>query len=133
MPANYAPDPKMKFTFGLWTVGNIGRDPFGGPTREQRSPVQLCDLLGEVGAYGVNFHDNDLISIDATPQQAESIKRDFKKALKDNGLVLPMATTNLFSDPVFKDRAFTSSPAASRAYAHQKTMRAMDLGAEKGA
>src|SRR6267142_2326667 len=83
MPANYAPDPKMKFTFGLWTVGNIGRDPFGGPTRDPISPVEICDLLGEVGAYGVNFHDNDLVPI--------------------------------------------------RAYAIQKTMRAMDLGAECGA
>ncbi len=130
---DFAPDSKLKFTFGLWTVGNIGRDPFGGPVREAISPVQICDLLGEVGAYGVNFHDNDLIPIDATAQEAERIKKDFKKALKDNGLVVPMATTNLFSDPVFKDGAFTSNNARVRAYAIQKTMRAMDLGAEMGA
>jgi xylose isomerase len=130
---DYAPDPKMKFTFGLWTVGNVGRDPFGGPVREQLSAAQICDLLGEVGAYGVNFHDNDLIPIDASPEQATQIKKDFKKALKDNGLVVPMATTNLFSDPVFKDGAFTSNNARVRAYAIQKTMRAMDLGAEFGA
>jgi xylose isomerase len=130
---SYAPDPKMKFTFGLWTVGNIGRDPFGGPVREQLSPAQICDLLGEVGAYGVNFHDNDLIPIDATAEQAKQIKKEFKKALKDNGLVVPMATTNLFSDPVFKDGAFTSNNAKIRAYAIQKTMQAMDLGAEFGA
>src|SRR5213082_1542746 len=86
MANSYDPDPKMKFTFGLWTVGNIGRDPFGGPVREQITPAQIADLLGEVGAYGVNFHDNDLIPIDATPQQAEQIKKEFKKALKDNGL-----------------------------------------------
>src|SRR5262245_21624150 len=79
----YAPDPKMKFTFGLWTVGNPGRDPFGLPTRQVISPVQICELLGEVGAHGVNFHDNDLIPIDATAQEADRIKRDFKKALKD--------------------------------------------------
>lgn len=129
----YAPDKKMKFTFGLWTVGNIGRDPFGGPTREPISVGQICDLLGKAGAYGVNFHDNDLIPIDATLEQADSIKKEFRKGLKDNGLVVPMATTNLFSDPVFKDGAFTSNNAAVRAYAIQKTMRAMDLGAEFGA
>src|SRR5215211_6539977 len=130
---DFAPDKKFKFTFGLWTVGNIGRDPFGGPVRDVISPVQICDLLGEVGAYGVNFHDNDLIPIDTTSGEAERIKKDFKKALKDNGLVVPMATTNLFSDPVFKDGAFTSNNARVRAYAIQKTMRAMDLGAEMGA
>jgi len=133
MPSTKTPDKKYKFTFGLWTVGNPGRDPFGMPTREIISPPQIADLLGEVGAYGVNFHDNDLIPIDASPSEAEQIKKDFKRALKDNGLVVPMATTNLFSDPVFKDGAFTSNNAAIRAYAIQKTMRAMDLGAEFGA
>ncbi len=130
---SYAPDPKMKFTFGLWTVGNPGRDPFGGPTRETISPPQICDILGDVGAFGVNFHDNDLVPIDASAGQAEQIKKDFRKALKDNGLVVPMATTNLFTDAVFKDGAFTSNNARVRAYAIQKTMRAMDLGAEFGA
>src|SRR5437763_13195901 len=132
MPATAAAK-QYKFTFGLWTVGNPGRDPFGLPTREVITPPQIADLLGEVGAFGVNFHDNDLIPIDASPSEAEQIKKDFKKALKDNGLVVPMATTNLFSDPVFKDGAFTSNNAAVRAYAIQKTMRAMDLGAEFGA
>jgi len=131
--ADFEPDPKLKFTFGLWTVGNIGRDPFGGPVREPISPVEICNLLGEVGAYGVNFHDNDLVPIDATPTQRDQIVRDFKKALRANGLVCPMATTNLFSDPVFKDGAFTSNNARVRAYAIQKTMRAMDLGAQCGA
>ncbi|HRK31099.1 MAG TPA: xylose isomerase [Tepidisphaeraceae bacterium] len=130
----YTPTKQMKFTFGLWTVGNVGRDPFGGPTREPLSPAQIVDLLGECeGCYGVNFHDNDLIPIDASPKEADLIKRDFRKALKDNGLVVPMATTNLFGDPVFKDGAFTSNNAKIRAYAIQKTMRAMDLGAEFGA
>src|SRR5437016_10028630 len=95
----FAPDPKMKFTFGLWTVGNIGRDPFGEPTRRKLSLEEICQLLGEVGAYGVNFHDNDAIPIDATDQQARDILKTFKKSLKDNGLVCPMATANLFSDP----------------------------------
>jgi xylose isomerase len=133
MARSYQPDPKLKFTFGLWTVGNIGRDPFGGPVREQLSPVEICGLLGEVGAYGVNFHDNDLVPIDANASQRDQIVKGFKQALKDNGLVVPMATTNLFSDPVFKDGAFTSNNAQIRAYAIQKTMRAMELGAECGA
>jgi xylose isomerase len=133
MPADAKPNSKFKFTFGLWTVGNVGRDPFGGPTRPVISPMQIADLLGEVGAYGVNFHDNDLVPIDATAAEAEQIKKDFKKSLKANGLVVPMATVNMFSDPVFKDGGFTSNNASVRAYAIQKTMRAMDLGAEFGA
>jgi xylose isomerase len=132
MARSYEPDSKLKFTFGLWTVGNIGRDPFGGPVREQLSPVEICNLLGEVSAYGVNFHDNDLVPIDANGSQRDQIVKGFKQAMKDNGLVVPMATTNLFSDPVFKDGAFTSNNAQIRAYAIQKTMRAMELGAECG-
>ena len=133
MTANYEPKPENKFTFGLWTVGNPGRDPFGGPVREQKSPAELVRLLGEVGAYGVNFHDNDLIPIDATPAEADQIKKDFRKALDDTGLKVPMATTNLFSHPVFKDGAFTSNDSKVRAYALQKTMNAIDLGVEFGA
>src|SRR4051812_23968066 len=129
----YAPDPKMKFTFGLWTVGNIGRDPFGEPTREKIGLRQILDLLGEVGAYGVNFHDNDAFPIDASNESIAAILKDFKKGMKDNGLQCPMATTNLFSDPVFKDGVFTSNNARIRAFAIQKTMRAMEYGAELGA
>src|SRR6476660_9700039 len=93
----FAPDPRMKFTFGLWTVGNIGRDPFGGPVREVLSPPELVDLLGEVGGvHGVNLHDNDLVPIDASPAKKKQIVADFQKALKNNGLIVPMATTNLF-------------------------------------
>lgn len=133
-PDTLIPTRRDKFTFGLWTVGNPGRDPFGEPTRPRLSPAEVCDLLGEAGGvYGVNFHDNDLIPLDASPSEAQQIKRDFRAALKRNRLVVPMATTNLFSDPVFKDGAFTSNDADVRAYALQKTMRAMDLGAEFGA
>jgi xylose isomerase len=131
--SDYSPKPEHKFTFGLWTVGNRGVDPFGSATREQKSPAELVYLLGEVGAYGVNFHDNDLIPIDTTPAEATVIKKNFRKALADTGLVVPMATTNLFSDPVFKDGAFTSNDAKVRAYALQKTMKAIDLGVEFGA
>jgi xylose isomerase len=131
--SDYTPKPEHKFTFGLWTVGNRGVDPFGSATREQKSPAELVHLLGEVGAYGVNFHDNDLIPIDATSTEADMIKINFRKALADTGLVVPMATTNLFSDPVFKDGAFTSNDTKVRAYALQKTMKAIDLGIEFGA
>ena len=131
--SEYSPTPEHKFTFGLWTVGNIGRDPFGGPVREQKSPVELVHLLAEVGAYGVNFHDNDLIPIDATSAERDRIVRDFKSALDETGMVVPMATTNLFSDPIFKDGAFTSNDSKVRAYALQKTLNAIDLGVELGA
>ena len=129
----YTPKPEHKFTFGLWTVGSRGRDPFGSEVRDAKSPADLVRLLGEVGAYGVNFHDNALIPIDATPAEAAAIKKDFRQALEETGLVVPMATTNLFGDPVFKDGAFTSNNPKVRAYAIQKTMNAIDLGVEFGA
>ena len=129
----FQPKPEHRFTFGLWTVGNPGRDPFGEPVRPVLKPVELVHLLAEVGAYGVNFHDNDLVPIDATPAERDAIVRDFKKALAETGLVVPMATTNLFTDPAFKDGGFTSNDPAVRAYGLQKTMRAIDLGVELGA
>ncbi len=131
--ANYEPRPEYKFTFGLWTVGNIGRDPFGLPVRNALSPHELVHILAEVGAYGVNFHDNDLIPIDATPSERDQILKDFRAALSATGLKVPMATTNLFTDPAFKDGAFTSNDPHVRAYALQKTMQAIDLGVSLGA
>ena len=130
---SYQPKPEHKFTFGLWTVGNRGRDPFGDVVRPPLSPNELAEMLGEVGACGVNFHDNDLVPIDATPAEHDRIVREFKKACKEAGLVVPMATVSLFFHPVFRDGAFTANDPAVRAYAVQKTMRAMDLGAECGA
>lgn len=130
----FTPTAADKFTFGLWTVGKTGSDPFGGDVREQLTPAQIVDLLGKAGGvHGVNFHDNDLIPIDATEAQAAQIKKDFRAALRRNKLKVPMATTNLFSDPVFKDGAFTNNDAEIRAYAIQKTMKAMALGKEFGA
>lgn len=131
--AKYEPKPEHKFSFGLWTVGNPGRDPFGEPVRPILPPVKLAELLGEVGAWGVNLHDNDLVPIDATPSERDKIVRDFKAACSKNGLCVPMATVNLFTTPVFRDGAFTSNDPAVRAYAVQKTLRAMDLGADLGA
>jgi hypothetical protein len=91
----YEPKPEHKFTFGLWTVGNPGGDAFGQPVCSELSPADLVCLLGKVGAYGVNFHDNDLIPIDATSAERQVILKAFNKALADIGLVVPMATTNL--------------------------------------
>lgn len=130
---NFQPKPEHKFTFGLWTVGNRGRDPFGDATRPTISPVKIVKRLSELGAYGVNLHDNDLVPIEASAAERDRIVGEFKQALDDHGMKVPMATTNLFYDPVFKDGAFTSSDPQVRLYALQKTMRSMDLGAELGA
>jgi len=130
---DYQPRPEHKFSFGLWTVGNRGRDPFGDVVRPTIPPVQIVSMLAEVGAWGVNLHDNDLVPIDATPTEHERIVSEFKKACERNGIVVPMATVNLFYHPVFRDGAFTANDPEVRAYALQKTMRAMDLGAELGA
>ena len=129
----YTPRPEHKFTFGLWTVGNIGRDPFGDPVRPALPATRIVEQLSKLGAYGVNLHDNDLVPRDAFPSQRDAIVREFKAALDATGMKVPMATTNLFSDPVFRDGAFTSNDARVRAFALQKTMNAIDLGVELGA
>ena len=129
----YAPRPEHHFTFGLWTVGNIGRDPFGDPVRPPMPPTRIVRELAKLGAYGVNLHDNDLVPRDATAADRDRIVREFKAALDETGMKVPMATTNLFGDPVFRDGAFTSTDSRVRDYALQKTMRAIDLGVELGA
>jgi xylose isomerase len=129
----YDPKPEHKFSFGLWTLANRGRDPFGDFVRPVLSPVEIAGMLSEVGAWGVNLHDNDLVPIDATPAERDAIVRGFQSACRQYGLVVPMATVSLFFHPVFRDGAFTANDPEVRAYALQKTMRAMDLGAELGA
>jgi xylose isomerase len=129
----YAPRPEDHFTWGLWTVGNPGRDPFGLAVREPLPAPKIVRELARLGAYGVNLHDEDLIPIDATPGERDKILREFKGALAETGMKVPMATTNLFSQPVFREGAFTSNDASVRAYALQKTMRSLDLGVELGA
>jgi xylose isomerase len=129
----YGPTPNHKFSFGLWTLGNRGRDPFGEAVRPTMAPVDIVRMLAEVGAWGVNLHDNDLVPIDAQPADRNCIVAEFKKACTEHGIVVPMATVSLFYDPVFRDGAFTANDPEVRAYALQKTMRAMDLGAELGA
>jgi len=129
----FAPKKEDKFTFGLWTVGNPGRDPFGEAVREPMAPTYMVKMLSQLGAYGVNLHDNDLIPFGASAGERDRIVREFKSALSDHGMKVPMATTNLFTHPVFKDGGFTANDPKVRAFAVQKTMRAMDLGVELGA
>ncbi len=129
----FTPRPEHRFTFGLWTVGNRGRDPFGHETRPPLDPVTAVHRLAELGAYGVNFHDDDLVPPGSTPAERDRIVRAFRDALDATGMRVPMATTNLFADPVFADGAFTANDPAVRLYAMHKTMVAMELGAELGA
>ena len=129
----YEPRPEHKFSFGLWTVGNRGRDPFGDFVRPPISPTEIVSMLAEVGAWGVNLHDNDLVPIDATAPERDCLVRCFKRACDASGIVVPMATVSLFFHPIFRDGAFTANDPEVRAYALQKTMRAMDIGAELGA
>jgi xylose isomerase len=122
-----------RFTFGLWTVGNPGRDPFGGPTREPLDPVESVRRLAELGAWGVSLHDDDLVPWGSTLAERDLIVASFKAALEETGLGVGMATTNLFGHPAFKDGAFTSNDRGVRRAAIGKAMRSIDLGAELGA
>ena len=127
------PTPTDKFTFGLWTVGWQARDPFGDATREALDPVRTVNELAARGAYGVTFHDDDLIPFGSNDADRQSHIDRFKVALAASGMKVPMATTNLFSHPVFKDGAFTSNDRDIRRYSIKKTMRNIDLAAELGA
>ncbi|MDN5763063.1 MAG: xylose isomerase [Microlunatus sp.] len=122
-----------KFSFGLWTIGWQARDMFGEATRAVLDPVEAVERLTDLGAYGITFHDDDLVPATSTPAQRQQIIDRFKQALADTGLSVPMMTTNLFSDPVFKDGGFTSNDRSVRRYALRKVMRNMDLAAEVGA
>ncbi|GAA4882484.1 xylose isomerase [Kitasatospora terrestris] len=127
------PTPAHKFTFGLWTVGWQGRDPFGDATRPALDPVETVQRLAALGAYGVTFHDDDLIPFGSSDAEREQVVKRFRAALDTAGLKVPMATTNLFTHPVFKDGAFTSNDREVRRYALRKTIRNIDLAAELGA
>ncbi len=133
MSSALIPAPADKFTFGLWTVGYQGRDPFGDPTRAALDPVETVHRLAGLGAYGVTFHDDDLVPFGSTDaERAQRIGR-FRAALDETGLRVPMATTNLFNHPVFKDGAFTANDRDVRRYALRKTIRNIDLAVELGA
>jgi xylose isomerase len=127
------PRKEHRFTFGLWTVGNPGRDPFGEPTRAPLDPVQSVHRLAELGAWGVSLHDNDLVPWGTGAQERDRIVSRFRAALQETGLGVGMATTNLFGHPAFKDGAFTSNDRRVRRAAIGKAMLSIDLGAELGA
>src|ERR671939_644047 len=127
------PTREDRFSFGLWTVGWQARDPFGDATRPALDPVEAVHKLSELGAYGVTFHDDDLVPFGSDAQTREGIIASFKKALDETGMVVPMITTNLFTHPVFKDGGFTSNDRSVRRYALRKVVRNIDLAAELGA
>src|SRR3954451_18883932 len=132
-PDALTPRPEHRFTFGLWTVGNPGADPFGGPTRPPLDPVDSVRRLAELGAWGVSLHDEDLIPYGSSAAERDRIVARFAAALEETGLGVGMATTNLFSHPAFKDGGFTSNDRGVRRAAIGKAMRSIDLGAELGA
>ena len=129
----FDPTRADRFSFGLWTVGNVGRDPFGDAVRARMTPAHIVKKLAECGAWGVNLHDNDLVPLGASVAERDKLVGEFKAALETSGMVVPMATTNLFSHPVFKDGAFSANDPKVRAFALKKSMDAIDLGVELGA
>ena len=129
----YTPTRADRFSFGLWTVGYAGTDPFGGPTRRALDVVDAVEHLAELGAYGITFHDDDLFPFGSTPQERQKQIDRLTQALADTGLIVPMVTTNLFSAPVFKDGGFTSNDRSVRRFALRKVLRNIDLAAELGA
>ncbi|MFD4353304.1 xylose isomerase [Nocardia sp. NPDC058518] len=131
--SRFTPTPADKFSFGLWTVGWQGRDPFGDATRPPLDPVEVVGRLAELGAYGVTFHDDDLIPFGASEAERAAMISRFRAALDAHSLAVPMATTNLFTHPVFKDGAFTANDRDVRRYALRKTIRNIDLAVELGA
>ncbi|MSO36749.1 MAG: xylose isomerase [Acidimicrobiia bacterium] len=133
MTDDFSPVPEDRFTFGLWTIGNRGRDPFGNETRPLLDPVDAVRGLARIGAYGVNFHDDDLIPPGSTAPERDGILKRFREVLDETGIKVPMVTTNLFSQPIFKSGAFTANDPVVRRHALRKTLNAIDLGAEFGA
>ncbi len=128
-----APTPADKFTFGLWTVGYNGTDPFGGPTRPPLDVVHVLERLADLGAWGLTLHDDDLVPFGTADDERESILTRFEHGLADTGMAVPMITTNLFSQPIFKDGGFTSNNRTVRRYALRKVLRNLDLAARLGA
>ncbi|HZN71589.1 MAG TPA: xylose isomerase [Micromonosporaceae bacterium] len=127
------PTPADRFSFGLWTVGWPARDPFGDATRPPLDPVEAVHRLAELGAYGITFHDDDVVPFGSDDVARTDHIARFRKALDETGIVVPMVTTNLFTHPVFKDGAFTSNDRGVRRYALRKVLRNLDLAAELGA
>jgi xylose isomerase len=133
LPATPTPTPEHRFSFGLWTVGHQGHDPFGAPVREPLDPAETVRRLADLGAWAVSFHDDDLLPPELDASEHDARLARFRKALDETGMVVSMGTTNLFWNPVFKEGAFTANSRAVRRLALAKTMRAIDLAAEFGA
>ena len=133
MTESYTPTPEDHFSFGLWTVGWQGRDPFGDATRAPLDPVEALEHLAELGAWGVSFHDDDLIPFGTDGRERERLVKRFRAALDRTGMVTEMMTTNLFTHPVFKEGAFSANDRGVRRFALRKTLRNIDLAAELGA
>ena len=133
MVTSIRPTAADKFSFGLWTIGWQARDPFGDPTRGPLDPLHALDKLAELGAWGMTFHDDDLVPFGSTPAVRDSIISAFKDRLAATGMVVPMITTNLFTHPVFKDGGFTSNDRGVRRYALRKVLRNLELAADLGA
>ncbi|WP_406020379.1 xylose isomerase [Nocardioides sp. NBC_00850] len=130
---DYTPTSEDKFTFGLWTVGWNGQDVFGSASRPHLDVAHSVHKLAELGAYGITFHDNDVFAIDASDAERQAEIDKLKAALDETGLKVPMATTNLFGHPVFRDGGFTSNDREVRRYSIAKVARNIDLAAELGA
>ncbi len=133
--SDYTPTKEDRFSFGLWTVGWQGVDVFGGPVRPRLDPVEAVHRLAELGAAAITFHDDDLLPPDTVTDDAarQATVDRFTKALAETGMGVEMATTNLFSAPVFKDGGLTANDRAVRRYALAKVLRNLDLAAELGA
>ena len=129
---DYTPTREDRFSFGLWTVGWEGVDVFGGAVRPRLDPATAVHKLSELGAYGITFHDNDVIPFGASPSERDAALKPFRAALEETGIQVPMVTTNLFSHPVFRDGGFTNNDRDVRRFAIRKVMRNVDLAAEIG-
>jgi len=133
MPELPVPTHDDQFSFGLWTVGWVARDPFGDPTRAPLDPLVAVEKLASLGAWGITFHDDDLVPFGSAPADRDAIVDRFRKQLADHGMTVPMITTNLFTHPVFKDGGFTSNDRGVRRYALRKVLRNLELAADLGA
>ncbi|MCH7233140.1 xylose isomerase, partial [Glycomyces sp. L485] len=131
MSDKYSPTPQDRFSFGIWTVGWAAQDVFGPATRAPMAADRAVRELAAIGAYGVNFHDNDVFAFDESDREQNVAA--FRKALDETGLKVTTATTNLFSHPIFKDGGFTHNDRDVRRFALAKVMRNLDLAAELGA
>jgi xylose isomerase len=133
MSADVQPTSDDRFSFGMWTVGWQARDPFGDATRPPLDPLRAVEQLAAVGAWGITFHDDDLVPFGTDAATRDTIIARFKQQLADYGITVPMITTNLFTHPVFKDGGFTSNDRSVRRFALRKVLRNIELAGDLGA